>query len=65
MLREPALGTYNTHTHISIDSDICLLLAAWDFATTGQDTANLLVVVLADLVRAVLLCLQLLPRELI
>ena len=35
----------------------------WGFATTGQDTVNLFVVVLDDLLRAVLLCL--LPRALI
>jgi hypothetical protein len=63
LLREPALGTHNTHTHNSVESDICSLLAGWGFATTGQDTANLLVVVLVDLLRAVLLCL--LPRALI
>ena len=55
--------THNAHTHNSVESDICSLLAGWGFATTGQDTANLLVVVLVDLLRAVLLCL--LPRALI
>ena len=63
LLLEPALGTHNTHTHNSVESDICSLLTGWGFATTGQDTANLLVVVLVDLLRAVLLCL--LPRALI
>ena len=63
LLREPKLGTHNTHTHNSIESDICSLLAGWGFATTGQDIANLRVVVLVGLLRAVPLCL--LPRALI
>ena len=62
-LRGPALGTHNTHTHNSVESDISSLLAGWGFATTGQDTTNLLVVVLVGLPRAVLLCL--LPRALV
>ena len=63
LLREPELGTHNTHTHNFVESNICSLLAGWGFATTGQDTANLIVVVLVDLLRAVLF--DMLPRALI